>query len=356
MKENVILGMSGGVDSSVAAWLLKEQGYDVEGVTMLFYTKPGDENQQNKDADDAAQVCRILGIPHRVLDLRNDFSREIIKPFCHNYLNGRTPNPCVLCNRRMKWAALENIARDSGAYIATGHYAGIVKLPNGRYSVQRAVHDTKDQTYVLCQLTQETLSRILLPLYSYDKPSIRKLALEQGFTIAEKKDSQDICFIPDGDHLSFIRQYYGDTSVPGLDPGHFVSKDGQILGTHQGLAGYTIGQRKGLGLAMGHPVFVTELRPDVNEVVIGENEELFTKTLTADSVNLMGLAEEELAAGPVRGLGKIRYAHKGVPCTVTLEGPDRICVQFDEPVRAITPGQSFVLYREDYILLGAEIL
>ena len=356
MKEKVVLGMSGGVDSSAAAWLLKEAGYDVESVTMRFYSAPGTENQANQDAEDAASVCRILSIPHRVLDLREDFRREIINPFCQSYLKGCTPNPCVLCNRRMKWAALEDIARETGAaYIATGHYAGILRLPNGRYTVQRALYDTKDQTYVLCQLTQETLSRILLPLYPYDKPAIRRMAAQLGLPVAEKKDSQDICFIPDGDHLSFIRQYYPDPSVPGLEPGNFVDTAGQVLGRHEGLARYTIGQRKGLGLAMGHPIFVTALRPDANEVVIGENEDLFTSTLMAGQVNLMGLSEEELRQGSIRGIGKIRYAHKGTPCSVTFIAPDLIRADFDEPVRAVTPGQSFVLYEGDHILLGAVI-
>ena len=356
MKDKVILGMSGGVDSSAAAWLLQEQGYEVEGVTMLFYKQPGAEEHINKDAEDAAAVCRTLGIPHRVLDLREEFCQAVIDPFCQSYLSGSTPNPCVLCNRRMKWAALENIARETGAaYIATGHYAGILRLPNGRYTGRKAMHDTKDQTYVLCQLTQETLSKILLPLYAYDKPSIRKIALDLGLQVAEKKDSQDICFIPDGDHLAFIHQYLQNESLPGLEPGAFVDREGTVLGTHQGLARYTIGQRKGLGLAMGHPVFVTALRPETNEVVIGENEDLFTDSLSAVQVNFMGLAPEEVKNGPVRGLGKIRYAHKGTPCTVMFEGENRLRVTFDEPVRAVTPGQSLVLYEEDHILLGATI-
>ena len=357
MKEKVILGMSGGVDSSAAAWLLKEEGYDVEGVTMLFYARSDVREEMYKDADDAASVCRTLGIPHRVLDLRQEFCREIIEPFCRSYLSGSTPNPCVLCNRRMKWAALEDIARQTGAgHIATGHYAGILRLPDGRYTVRKALYDTKDQTYVLCQLTQETLSRILLPLYSYDKPSIRKIASDLGLPIAGKKDSQDICFIPDGDHLAFIRHFFHDESLPGLKPGTFVDMDGQVLGTHRGLARYTIGQRKGLGLAMGHPVFVTALRPDTNEVVIGENEDLFTNTLTASQVNLMGLAPETVSEGSiVRGKAQIRYAHKGTPCAVTFTGQDTIQVVFDEPVRAVTPGQSLVLYEDDHILLGALI-
>ena len=364
----VLVGMSGGVDSSVAAFLLKEQGYDVEGVTMLLFSEAGDaapggavssvDPASIQSVQDAKKVCETLGIRHHVLDLRPWFNEEVICPFAKSYFSAETPNPCVLCNRRMKWGRMLAFADELDAdYLATGHYAGVEKLPNGRYTVKKAVYDTKDQTYVLCQLTQEQLSRTLMPLYEYDKTTVREIAARIGLEVAQKKDSQDICFIPDGDHLKFLQTHFPEEMKDtGLKPGHFVDRTGRILGDHEGIARYTIGQRKGLKLAMGHPVFVTDIRPETNEVVIGENEDLFSTTLKAKQVNLMGLTEEEALPGKeLRAYARIRYAHKGAPCLIRFTAEGGIELVFDEPQRAVTPGQFVVVYEGDHILLGGKI-
>ena len=347
-KEKIVVGMSGGVDSSVAAWLLKQQGYEVLGVTMRHFSKT-DEIE-----DDAAKACAQLGIAWEAVDVRDAFCSTVMREFAQEYVGGRTPNPCVTCNREIKWKALLDYADQKGAFgIATGHYARIDRLPNGRLTVANAAFAQKDQTYALYRLTQEQLLRTRMPLGAYSKEEVRRMAADAGLLTAQKKDSQEICFIPDGDYASFIPAFLGkEQAGSAVLPGNFVDREGTVLGRHRGIVHYTIGQRKGLGLAMGHPVFVTQIRPDSREVVIGENEDLFTTKLTCSHINLM--AEERLE-GERRVLGRIRYGHKGTMCRIRPEGKDRWSCEFEEPVRAVTAGQSAVFYEDGHIFGGGII-
>lgn len=357
MKKKVVVGMSGGVDSSVAAYLLKEQGYDVIGVTMQIWQ---DEEEAAKEenggccgltaVDDARRVAQHLDIPYYVMNFKKEFKCRVMDYFVDEYLHGRTPNPCIACNRYVKWEALLARSMEIGAdYIATGHYARIDRLPNGRYAIRNSVTAAKDQTYALYNLTQFQLEHTLMPVGEYAKDAIREIAMNANLPVAHKPDSQEICFVPDNDYAGFIeRERQGN--VPG--PGNFVTKDGIILGQHKGITHYTIGQRKGLNLAMGHPVFVTEIRPETGEVVIGENDDVFTTELYCKDVNYMAVEE---FTEPKRFLGKIRYSHKGAYCTVYPQEDGRIKCVFEEPVRAVTPGQAVVLYEGECVALGGTI-
>lgn len=343
-REKVVVGLSGGVDSSVAALLLKDRGYEVIGVTMK--TWDGAESV----IEDAERVANYLEIPFHVLDFRKEFQHYVVDYFTDEYLHGRTPNPCVICNRHVKWEALLNRSREFGAdLVATGHYARVEKLPSGRYAVRSSVTAAKDQTYALYNLTQDQLSRTIMPVGEFEKEKIRQIAREAGIPVAEKPDSQEICFIPDQDYAGFIQQYTGKT----VQPGNFVDKSGNVIGQHKGIIHYTVGQRKGLNLAMGHPVFVTEIRPQTNEVVIGDSEDVFTKSLLCSKLNWM--AADGLHGTRQRFLAKIRYAHRGTLCTVEEAGEDCVQCVFDEPVRAVTPGQAVVFYQDDWVAGGGII-
>ena len=356
-KGKVVVGMSGGVDSSVAAWLLKEQGYDVIGVTMQIWQDEDNVVQEENGGccglsavDDARRVAASIGIPYYVMNFKDEFKKTVIDYFTEEYLNGRTPNPCIACNRYVKWEALLQRSLSIGAdYIATGHYARIDRLPNGRYAIRRSATLAKDQTYALYNLTQEQLAHTLMPVGEYSKDRIREMADEIGLMVAHKPDSQDICFVPDGDYASFIEE----TTDHPLPEGNFVSPEGKILGRHKGIIHYTVGQRKGLGLALGYPAFVLEIRPETNEVVIGTYDESLTHTVRADHLNFMSV--EDLTE-PMRVFAKIRYNHKGAWCTVEKTGEDEITCTFDEPIRAATPGQAVVLYDGEYVLGGGTIL
>lgn len=358
MKKKVVVGMSGGVDSSVAAFLLKKQGYDVIGVTMQIWQDEETEQVEENGGccglsavDDARRVAQMLEIPYYVMNFKKEFKENVMDYFVGEYLCGRTPNPCIACNRFVKWESLLQRSLALGAdYIATGHYARIDRLENGRYSLKTSVTALKDQTYALYNLTQEQLSKTLMPVGEYEKEKIREIAVREGIPVAHKKDSQEICFIPDHDYASFIeRETNGQVPLEG----NFVTKDGIVLGRHKGITHYTIGQRKGLNLAMGHPVFVTEIRPETNEVVIGEEEDVFTKELLCDHLHFM--AVEDIRE-PYRALVKIRYSHKGEMAVLERVDEDRIRCVFEKPVRAVTPGQAVVFYENGYILGGGTII
>lgn len=353
----VVVGMSGGVDSSVAAYLLKEQGYEVIGVTMQIWQDEDLAVQQENGGccglsavDDARRVAADLGIPYYVMNFKQEFKEHVIDYFIEEYIQGRTPNPCIACNRYVKWESLLARSLAIGAdYIATGHYARVEELPNGRFTLRRSATLEKDQTYALYNLTQEQLRRTLMPVGEYAKDEVRRIAEEIGLQVASKPDSQDICFVPDGDYASYIEENVR-VRIP---EGNFVTSDGTVLGRHKGITHYTVGQRKGLGLALGYPAFVLEIRPETNEVVIGTKEESMTCVLRADRLNFMSV--EDLTE-PLRVFTKIRYNHKGAWCTIEKTGTDEVTCTFEEPQRAVTPGQAVVFYDGEYVLGGGTIL
>ena len=350
MAKKVVVGLSGGVDSSVAAYLLKKQGYEVIGVTMHMWQPEGELCEPASIAD-ARKVAEALDIPYYVIDFKDVFEQKVMNYFVEEYLQGHTPNPCTTCNRFVKWEALLEKSHELGAeYIATGHYARIIQLSNGRYTIKTSATSAKDQTYALYNLTQEQLAHTLMPVGEYTKDEIRRIAEEANLPVAQKKDSMEICFIPNNDYASFIEKKAGER-VPG--PGNFVTKDGTVIGQHKGITHYTIGQRKGLNLSMGHPVFVTKICPKTGDVVIGENADVFSSTLICDRVNFMGM--EDLKE-PRKVMAKIRYAHKGDICLLERINETQIRCTFENPVRAITPGQAVVFYEQDYVLGGGTII
>lgn len=293
MAKRVVVGMSGGVDSSVAALLLLEQGYEVIGVTMQIWQKETEEALEENGGccglsavEDARRVAAQLGIPYYVMNFRQEFETSVMDYFAREYCQGRTPNPCIACNRYVKWEALLQRSLKIGAdYIATGHYAQIKQLPNGRYTLASAVTAAKDQTYALYNLTQQQLAHTLMPVGLYHKEEIRDMAAKRGLRVAGKPDSQEICFVPDKDYVGFIKREYHIKE----EPGNFVSGDGRILGEHKGILHYTIGQRKGLGIAFGKPMFVAEIRPESREIVLAEDKELYTKVVYANHLNFMSM-------------------------------------------------------------------
>jgi tRNA-specific 2-thiouridylase len=357
-KAKVVVGMSGGVDSSVAAWLLKEQGYDVIGVTMQIWQDEDTKTQEENGGccglsavDDARRVAWDLGIPYYVMNFKEEFKSSVIDYFVEEYQKGRTPNPCIACNRYVKWESLLKRSLDIGAdFIATGHYAQIDKLPNGRYALKKSVTAAKDQTYALYNLTQEQLARTLMPVGAYTKDRIREIAGEISLRVAHKPDSQEICFIPDNNYAGFIEENAGEKAPEG----NFVDLNGQVIGRHKGITHYTVGQRKGLNLSMGHPVFVVEIRPETNEVVIGDGEDVFSDSLRAGHLNWMAI--DGLHGKPMQVTAKIRYSHKGALCTIQEVEDGVVECKFDEPQRAITPGQAVVFYDGDFVVGGGTIL
>ena len=299
--------------------------------------------------EDARRVCDKLGIDFYVMNFKDMFKDKVVDYFVDEYIHGRTPNPCIACNKYLKFDALLKKALAMGIdYVATGHYAKIEKGEDGKYILRASEAVKKDQSYVLYNFTQEQLAHTLMPLGGYNKDWVRQKAEELGLGVAHKPDSQDICFVPDGDYASFIEEYR-DTRFP---EGNFVTADGKVIGRHKGIIHYTVGQRKGLGLALGYPAFVLEIRPETNEVVIGGYDESLTNTVRAVQLNFMSV--EDLAE-PKRVWAKIRYNHKGAWCVIEKTGPDEVVCTFDEPQRAVTPGQAVVWYDGEYVLGGGTI-
>ena len=352
----VVVGMSGGVDSSVAAYLLKQQGYEVIGVTMQIWQKEDNQTVEENGGccglsavEDARRVAQMLDIPYYVMNFREEFDQKVIRYFMREYLNGRTPNPCIACNRYVKWESLLQRSMQIGAdYIATGHYARIEQLQNGRYAIRNSVTAAKDQTYALYNLTQEQLMRTKMPVGAYEKSQVRAIAEELGLYVAQKPDSMEICFVPDQDYARFIEENSGKK----IPEGNFVTTDGKIVGRHRGITHYTVGQRKGLNLSMGKPVFVLEIRPETNEVVIGDGTEVYADRLICSDLNFMSVPDfpDDF---PV--VAKIRYNHRGTKAHVRRIGADQAEVIFEEPVRAVTPGQAVVFYDGEYVAGGGTI-
>ena len=348
-KKKVLVAMSGGVDSSAAAALLVQQGYQCDGAMLKL--APNDDSRccSADDAEDARQAAARLGMRFYVFNETARFRRCVMDKFVAEYGAGRTPNPCIDCNRELKFGALLDRALTLGYdYIATGHYARVdLDETTGKYRLLRGAERCKDQSYVLYQLTQRQLAHLLLPVGDYDKPAIRDKARQAGLDNADKGDSQDICFVPDGDYVGFLRR----EGLP-LTPGDFVDRDGRVLGRHKGLPCYTTGQRKGLGVAAGKHLYVLRKNAADNTILLGDNEELFTAVLTADRVNWIS---GETPAQPLRVTAKTRYSQTEAAATVTPLPNGRIRVEFDEPQRAVTAGQAVVLYDGEQVLGGGTI-
>jgi tRNA-specific 2-thiouridylase len=363
------VAMSGGVDSSAAAAILKEQGHDLVGFTMqLWNQRRGisvDENGDPlpsrccslDDVYDARRVAEELGFPFYVLNLEKEFERDVVQPFVDSYLNGETPIPCVSCNSRLKFASLDRLAASLGCdKVATGHYARVEYDETGkRYRLFRGRNLQKDQSYFLWELTQEQLSRALFPLGEMSKPEVREVAREHSLAVAEKSESQEICFVPDGNYASFIDRYLEAENAAGRLPGEgeIVNANGEVMGQHAGIHRYTVGQRRGLGIAAEQALYVTSIDALNNRVVVGSQNDLFGHEFTAVGVNWIAFDEPD---APVRAEVRVRYRHEPAPATITPVAGNRVRVNFDEPQRAITPGQATVFYRGDEVVGGGWIV
>ncbi|PKM88556.1 MAG: tRNA 2-thiouridine(34) synthase MnmA [Firmicutes bacterium HGW-Firmicutes-12] len=355
-NKRVVVGMSGGVDSSVAAALLLEEGYDVIGVTMEIglcalngHSEPS--LSMEKAVTDARIVANSLGIPHYVMNFRNLFTEKVINYFTAEYLRGKTPNPCIACNRYIKFGEfLEEAKKLDADYIATGHYARIeYDVKNDRFSLMRGKDLSKDQSYVLYNLGQEQLKHILFPLGIYTKGQIRQKAEQLNLTVAKKSESQEICFIPDNDYKGFLQK---QVTTEEIKPGFFLNTKGEVIGNHAGLPYYTVGQRKGLGMALGYPAYVVAIQPEKNTVIIGREEEVFQQGLWSINNNFIDF---DCLQVPLEIEAKIRYSAKPAPAEISWVEGERVRVLFHEPQRAITPGQSVVYYRGDRVIGGGVI-
>jgi len=350
--------MSGGVDSSVAAALLKEQGYDVIGVTMKLFSLPKDycrsENLRSccgwKATEDAHRVAISLGISHYVVDFRDQFDKSVIKNFCGEYSKGRTPNPCIRCNQYIKFDFLmKKLKAFEADYLATGHHARVeYDTRSERYFLKKGKDKKKDQSYFLYPLTQKQLSRILMPIGNFTKEEVREKAQKLGLSVAQRHESQEICFIPDNDYVRFLRQ-----RIPSaFRPGPIVDRENRVLGKHEGIAHFTIGQRKGMGIAASQPLYVLSMQSDTNTIVVGPSNQLYEKTLLASQMNLISKAK---ITKPLNVGAKIRYKHREAKALLTPLDTDQILVEFEKPQRAITPGQAVVFYDRNVVVGGGII-
>jgi tRNA-specific 2-thiouridylase len=366
--ETIAVAMSGGVDSSTVAAMLRAEGRQVVGLTMQLWNQRRlaghagmPESVQGRccsidDVYDARRVAETLGIPYYVVNHEERFERDVVRPFVEEYLAGRTPIPCSLCNNHLKFDQLLVVARQIGAdYVATGHYAQVeFDEGRGRWLLKRPADRSKDQTYFLSGLTQEQLSRTLFPLGGMTKPEVRELARQHHLVIAEKPDSQEICFVPGGDYKRFLEAYLNEQGEAPDVSGEMVTTDGTVIAEHAGVHNFTVGQRKGLGVATGSPLYVIQIKNDTRQVVVGKDEELYSRTLLARRVNLISCAE---LREPMRVAVKIRHKHQPAPATIEASGlgSDEIRVTFDEPQRAVTPGQGAVFYDGDIVVGGGWI-
>ena len=350
-KERVVIAMSGGVDSSVSAALLVEQGYDVVGLMMRLWSEPGQfsTSRDNRCCTrdqmlDAHFVARKLGIPFEVVDATDIFKQNVVDPFIDSYSRGLTPNPCLACNRHIRFTFLLEEALNRGAaFLATGHYAQVTQAPDGTYELHRGADPAKDQSYVLSVLTQDQLKHAMFPVGGYTKPEVRKLAEGFGLPVASKGDSQDLCFVADGDYRRFLRAHDSE----GSRPGEIKLRSGEVLGQHEGLPAYTIGQRKGLGISWREPLYVLEKDVRTNTLVVGPRSEMGGDRLHAVNVNWVA---GRPPAEDIRAQVKIRYKSRFAPGTVTPLGADSVSIQFDDPLPDITPGQGAVIYIDDRVV------
>ena len=365
--KTIAVAMSGGVDSSTVAAMLRAEGHNLVGLTMQLWNQrrlAGRDGMPETvtgrccsldDVYDARRVAETIGIPYYVVNHEDRFERDVVRPFVQEYLSGRTPIPCSLCNNHLKFDQLLVVAQQIGAEaVATGHYARVDFDENrGRWLLKRPTDRAKDQTYFLFGLTQEQLSRTLFPLGSMTKPEVRELARKHGLALAEKPDSQEICFVPGGDYKKFIDAYLAEQgdSLPDTS-GELVTTDGRVVGEHTGIHNFTVGQRKGLGVATGSPLYVIQIKGDKRQVVVGDSENLYSKTLVARRTNLISVDD---LREPVRVTVKIRHRHEGASATIEKTGVDEIRATFDEPQRAVTPGQASVFYDGDVVVGGGWI-
>lgn len=357
-KERAVVSMSGGVDSSIAAALLKEKGYEVIGVTMNLFSLPREycesENLRSccgwKAVEDAHRVATILGIPHYVADLRKDFEKKVIADFCEQYALGRTPNPCIRCNQFLKFETLMERAKKLEAdFLATGHHARVeYDSQRKRYILKKGKDKDKDQSYFLYPLTQKQLSRTLMPVGYFTKDEVREKAQKMGLPVAKKPESQEICFIPDNDYAGFLQSRMSEA----FRPGAIVNLENEVLGQHNGIAHFTIGQRKGMGIAAPYPLYVLEIKSDKNAVVVGPNDKLYKKKLLASQIHLISM---EKIREPLSIKAKIRYKHQEAKALLIPLESGKASVEFEKPQRAITPGQSVVFYDGDVVIGGGII-
>ena len=347
MEKRALIGMSGGVDSSVAAWLCQEEGIDCVGATMHLYCP----SEEKKDDADARAVAQRLGIPFHILDFQKEFREQVMDAFVRSYESGRTPNPCIRCNQTLKFGAMLDaaLALDC-SHVATGHYARIRRDPEtGRYLLCKAEDRAKDQTYFLYGLNQHQLSHTLFPLGNLTKERVRAIAQEQGFLNARKRDSQDICFVPDGDYVAFLERHTGKRYAPGS----YLDQTGKVVGTHRGAVAYTLGQRKGLGVALGEPMYVCGKDMDANTVTLGRNADLYSSGLIAENMNWLPFPE---LTAPLAVTAKIRHSQYEQPAMVYPMENGSVRVVFGTPQRAVTPGQAVVLYDGDMVVGGGTIV